>query len=46
MDDLESGLEDEKRGRLQYSLEYNFRSQEVGLGATGSGRKFMARFTG
>ncbi|XP_019375289.1 PREDICTED: synaptotagmin-8 [Gavialis gangeticus] len=32
MDDLESGLEDEKRGRLQYSLEYNFRSQEMKVG--------------
>ncbi|EMP29353.1 Synaptotagmin-1 [Chelonia mydas] len=32
MEDLESGLENEKRGRLQYSLEYNFRSQEMKVG--------------
>ncbi|XP_042293496.1 synaptotagmin-8 [Sceloporus undulatus] len=31
MDDIECGL-DEKRGRLQYSLEYDFRSQEMKVG--------------
>uniref|UniRef100_A0ABM5F8M4 Synaptotagmin-8 isoform X1 n=2 Tax=Pogona vitticeps TaxID=103695 RepID=A0ABM5F8M4_9SAUR len=28
-EDIECGLEDEKRGRLQYSLEYDFRNQEM-----------------
>ncbi|XP_054825834.1 synaptotagmin-8 [Eublepharis macularius] len=32
MEDIECGLEDEKRGRLQYSLEYDFRSQEMKVG--------------
>ncbi|XP_007431740.1 synaptotagmin-2 [Python bivittatus] len=32
MEDIECGLEDEKRGRLQYSLEYDFRSQELKVG--------------
>ncbi|XP_034272761.1 synaptotagmin-8 isoform X2 [Pantherophis guttatus] len=29
LEDIECGLEDEKRGRLQYSLEYDFRGQEL-----------------
>uniref|UniRef100_A0A8D0GA29 Synaptotagmin 8 n=1 Tax=Sphenodon punctatus TaxID=8508 RepID=A0A8D0GA29_SPHPU len=32
MDDLEYELEAEKRGRLQYFLEYNFRNQEMKVG--------------
>ncbi|XP_061466112.1 synaptotagmin-8 [Rhineura floridana] len=32
MEDLECGLEDEKRGQLQYSLEYDFRGQELKVG--------------
>uniref|UniRef100_A0A8D0C5W2 Synaptotagmin 8 n=1 Tax=Salvator merianae TaxID=96440 RepID=A0A8D0C5W2_SALMN len=32
LEDLESGLEDEKRGQLQYSLEYDFRSHELKVG--------------
>lgn len=31
MEDLERGTEQTGRGRLQYSLEYNFRAQEVGM---------------
>ncbi|XP_060118722.1 synaptotagmin-8 [Heteronotia binoei] len=31
-EDIECGLEDEKHGRLQYSLEYDFRSQELKVG--------------
>ncbi|XP_077177610.1 synaptotagmin-8 [Paroedura picta] len=31
-EDIECGLEDEKRGRLQYSLEYDFQSQELKVG--------------
>uniref|UniRef100_A0ACB8G2Y8 Synaptotagmin-A n=1 Tax=Sphaerodactylus townsendi TaxID=933632 RepID=A0ACB8G2Y8_9SAUR len=31
-EDIECGLEDEKRGQLQYSLEYDFRSQELKVG--------------
>nr|XP_056707935.1 synaptotagmin-8 [Euleptes europaea] len=31
-EDIECGLEDEKRGRLQYSLDYDFRSQELKVG--------------
>ncbi|KAJ6665035.1 hypothetical protein lerEdw1_005266 [Lerista edwardsae] len=31
-EDIECGLEDEKRGQLQYSLEYDFRSQEMKVG--------------
>ncbi|XP_074083701.1 synaptotagmin-8 [Macrotis lagotis] len=32
VDDVELGLEDPKRGRLQLSLEYNFRAQELKVG--------------
>ncbi|XP_020826459.1 synaptotagmin-8 [Phascolarctos cinereus] len=32
VDDMELGLEDPKRGRLQVSLEYNFQSQELKVG--------------
>ncbi|XP_033010904.1 synaptotagmin-8 [Lacerta agilis] len=32
IDDLEGGLQNEKRGQLQYSLEYDFRSQEMKVG--------------
>ncbi|NXK56429.1 SYT1 protein, partial [Chauna torquata] len=32
MEDLEQGLEQTGRGKLQYSLEYNFRSQELKVG--------------
>lgn len=31
MEDLEQGMEQTGRGKLQYSLEYNFRAQEVGM---------------
>lgn len=31
MEDLESEVEQKQRGKLQYSLEYNFRIQEVGM---------------
>lgn len=31
MEDLERGVEQKQRGKLQYSLEYNFRKQEVGM---------------
>ncbi|KAL8169968.1 UNVERIFIED_CONTAM: hypothetical protein K2H54_060790 [Gekko kuhli] len=31
-EDIECGLEDEKRGQLQYCLEYDFRSQELKVG--------------
>lgn len=31
MEDLEQGPEQTGRGKLQYSLEYNFHAQEVGL---------------
>lgn len=31
MEDLEQGPQETGRGRLQYSLEYNFRAQEVRL---------------
>lgn len=31
MEDLEQGTEQTWRGRLQYSLEYNFRAHEVGM---------------
>ncbi|KAJ7344362.1 hypothetical protein JRQ81_000312 [Phrynocephalus forsythii] len=30
--DIECGLDDEKRGRLQYSLEYDFRNKEMKVG--------------
>lgn len=29
MEDLEQEVEEKRRGKLQYSLEYNFRIQEV-----------------
>ncbi|XP_070621103.1 synaptotagmin-8 [Erythrolamprus reginae] len=32
LEDIECGLKDEKRGRLQYSLEYDFRGQELKVG--------------
>nr|XP_033784821.1 synaptotagmin-8 isoform X1 [Geotrypetes seraphini] len=32
LEDLDARLKDEKRGRLQYSLEYNFRRQEITVG--------------
>ncbi|XP_034977460.1 synaptotagmin-8 [Zootoca vivipara] len=32
IEDLEGGLQNEKRGQLQYSLEYDFRSQEMKVG--------------
>ncbi|XP_068964728.1 LOW QUALITY PROTEIN: synaptotagmin-8 [Petaurus breviceps papuanus] len=32
LDDMELGLDDQKRGWLQVSLEYNFRSQELRVG--------------
>ena len=31
MEDLEQGAAQTGRGKLQYSLEYNFRAQEVGM---------------
>lgn len=31
MEDLEQEVEQKRRGKLQYSLEYNFRIQEVGM---------------
>uniref|UniRef100_A0A8C5TQW6 Synaptotagmin 8 n=1 Tax=Malurus cyaneus samueli TaxID=2593467 RepID=A0A8C5TQW6_9PASS len=31
MEDLERGVEQKRRGKLQYSLEYIFRKQEVGI---------------
>lgn len=31
MEDLEREVEEKRRGKLQYSLEYNFRIQEVGM---------------
>lgn len=31
MEDLEQGVEQTGRGKLQYSLEYNFHVQEVGM---------------
>lgn len=31
MEDLEREVEQKQRGKLQYSLEYNFRRQEVGM---------------
>ncbi|NXE36447.1 SYT1 protein, partial [Ptilorrhoa leucosticta] len=32
MEDLERGVEQKRRGKLQYSLEYNFRKQELKVG--------------
>ncbi|XP_030057094.1 synaptotagmin-8 [Microcaecilia unicolor] len=32
LEDLDAQLKEEKRGRLQYSLEYNFRRQEITVG--------------